>query len=80
MKFLPHDLRQMKTKILWLDSKKKCYFLVSWMNTTNIATLSVFLAKKCLGLLEVKIGVSTLHEIVLKNFHTPKKHCRDVFI
>jgi len=52
MKLLLHDQRKVKYKPLWLDSKK-VYFLVSWMNVVNMAILSVFLSRKCLGPLGV---------------------------
>jgi len=53
MKCLPHDLRQVKYKILRLDSKK-IYFSLLWVNTAELAILSGFWQKNDLGHLGVK--------------------------
>jgi len=42
MQFFPHDLRQVKYKMLWLDFEKKKFFLLSWVNTTKMTVLSHF--------------------------------------
>jgi len=42
MKFLLHDLRQVKYKILLLDFKKRLFLLVSSMNAVEVAVLSGF--------------------------------------
>jgi len=53
MKILPHDTRQVKYKILRLDSKKK-FFLVSWVIAVEMVVFSDFRARKCLHPLGVK--------------------------
>jgi len=48
MKVLQHDLRQVKYKILWVDSKKKLFFCFFEVNATEVTVLSVFLIEKTL--------------------------------
>jgi len=52
MKFLPHDIRQIKYRILWLDSTKT-FLLFSWMNKAKVTVLSGFWQKNGLGPLEI---------------------------
>jgi len=52
MKFLLHDTRQGKYKILRLDSKKKVFF-GSWMIVAEMVIFRGFGARKCLGPLGV---------------------------
>jgi len=52
MKFLPHDLRQVKYKILRLDFQKN-NFLVLGGTVANMAVFISFRARKCVGPLGV---------------------------